>query len=117
MRPVLEVVLSLLAVAGMMSLSWLLFGRILTPAGNRETVSMVPGQGDGEGLEQAVRGLLWLRGGGMLQGELVIVDCGLSPTGRSIAAALCMREPGVEVWALSDLPRQIQGKLKMKSEK
>lgn len=103
MRPVLEVILSLLAVAGMLSLSWLLFGRLLTPAGNGETVSLVPGQGDGEDLEQAVRGLLWLRGGGMLQGNLVIVDCGLSPTGRAVAAALCMREPGVEVCPLSQL--------------
>lgn len=114
MRPVLEVILSLLAVAGTLSLSWLLFGRILTPAGNGETVSLVPGQGDGEELEQAVRGLLWLRGGGLLQGELVIVDCGLSPTGRAVAAALCMRESGVEIWSLSDLPRQLQQKGKRK---
>lgn len=110
MRPVLEVILSLLAVAGMLSLSWLLFGRLLTPAGNGETVSLVPGQGDGEDLEQAVRGLLWLRGGGMLQGDLVIVDCGLSSTGRAIAAALCMREPGVEVCALSQLSVYIKQK-------
>ena len=53
MRPVLEVILSLLAVAGLLSLSWLLFGRLLTPAGNQETVSLVPGTGDGETLEAA----------------------------------------------------------------
>ena len=110
MRPVLEVILSLLAVVGALSLSWLFFGRLLTPAGSRETVSLVPGTGDGEDLEQAVRGLLWLRGGGMLQGDLVIVDCGLSPTGRAIAAALCMREPGVEVCSLSQLSVYIKQK-------
>ena len=103
MRPILEVILSLLAVVGLLSLSWLLLGHILTPAGNGETVSLVPGQGDGEDLEQAVRGLLWLRGGGLLTGSVVIVDCGLSPEGRAIAAALCVREPGVEVWPLSQL--------------
>ena len=108
MKPVLEVVLSLLAVAGLLSLSWLLFGRLLTPAGNRETVTLVLGTGDGEDLEQAVRGLLWLRGGGMLAGSLVIVDCGLSPTGRAIAAALCMREPGVEVCSLSRLQERVR---------
>lgn len=117
MRPVLEVILSLLAVAGLLSLSWLLFGRLLTPAGNQETVSLVPGTGDGETLEEAVRGLLWLRGGGMLLGSLVIVDCGLSPTGRAIAAALCMREPGVEICRLSDLAGQIKRELKIKVEK
>ena len=66
MRPILEVLLSLLAVAGLLSLSWLLLGRVLTPAGNGETVSLVPGTGDGEALEQSFRGLLWLRGGGLV---------------------------------------------------
>jgi hypothetical protein len=110
MRPILEVILSLLAVVGLLSLSWLLLGHILTPAGNGETVSLVPGQGDGEDLEQAVRGLLWLRGGGLLTGSVVIVDCGLSPEGRAIAAALCVREPGVEVWPLSQLSVYIKRK-------
>ena len=110
MRPILEVILSLLAVVGLLSLSWLLLGHILTPAGNGETVSLVPGQGDGEDLEQAVRGLLWLRGGGLLTGSVVIVDCGLSPEGRALAAALCVREPGVEVWPLSQLSVYIKRK-------
>ena len=103
MRPILEVLLSLLAVAGLLSLSWLLLGRVLTPAGNGETVSLVPGTGDGEALEQSVRGLLWLRGGGLLSGSVVIVDCGLTPNGRAVAAALCLRESGVEVCPLSEL--------------
>lgn len=104
MRPILEVILSLLAVTGLLSLSWLLLGRILTPAGNGETVSLVPGRGEGENLEQAVRGLLWLRGGGLLSGDILIVDCGLTPAGRATAVALCLREPGVEICPLSQLP-------------
>lgn len=103
MRPILEVILSLLAVVGLLSLSWLLLGHILTPAGNGETVSLVAGKGDGETLEQSVRGLLWLRGGGLLTGSVVIVDCGLTSTGRAVAAALCLREPGIEICPLSEL--------------
>lgn len=110
MRPILEVIFSLLAVAGLLSLSWLLLGHILTPAGNGETISLVPGRGDGEKLEQSVRGLLWLRGGGMLMGSVVIVDCGLSHEGKAIAAALCLREPGVEICPLSELPAWVKGK-------
>lgn len=110
MRPILEVILSLLAVAGLLSLSWLLLGRILTPAGNGETLSLVPGKGDGEDLEQSVRGLLWLRGGDLLTGNVLIVDCGLSPTGRAIATALCLREPGVELCPLSEVPVYIKQK-------
>lgn len=96
MRPILEVILSLLSVVGLLSLGWLLFGHILTPAGG-ESLSLVPGAGDGQSLEQSVRSLVWLRGGGLLTGSVVIVDCGLTPTGRAIAAALCLREPGVEL--------------------
>lgn len=103
MEAILEVILSLLAAAGLLSLSWLLLGRILTPAGRGENLSVVPGRGDGETLEQSVRGLLWLRGGGLLRGGVVIVDCGLTPTGRAVAAALCLREPGVEICSLSQL--------------
>ncbi len=103
MRPILEVILSLLAVAGLLSLSWPLLGHILTPAGDGEGLSIIPGRGDGETLEQSVRGLLWLRGGALLTGDIVIVDCGLTPTGRAVAAALCLREPGVEVCSLSQL--------------
>lgn len=103
MRAMVEVLLSLLAVTGLLSLGWLLFGRILTPAGNGESVSLIPGRGEGETLEQAVRGLLWLRGMGMLTGNVVIVDCGLTSGGRAVAAALCLREPGVEVCPLSEL--------------
>ena len=103
MRPILEVILSLLSVIGLLSLSWLLLGHILTPAGGGEAVLLVPGRGDGETLEQSVRGLLWLRGGGLMMGSILIVDCGLSPTGRAIAAALCLREPGVEICPLSEL--------------
>lgn len=103
MRPILEVILALLAVAGLMSLSWLLMGHILTPAGGTGTVSLIPGTGDGETLEQSVRGLLWLQGGGLLGGRVLIVDCGLTPAGRAVAAALCIREPGLEICPASEL--------------
>ncbi len=97
MRAILEVVLSLLAVWGLLSLGWLLFGHILTPAGGGSVCAVRPGRGDGGGLEQAVTGLMWLRGGGLIQGAVVIADCGLSPSGRAVAAALCAREPALDV--------------------
>lgn len=112
MKPILEVLLSLLAAVGLLSLSWLLMGYILTPAGRGEGLSVIPGRGDGETLEQSVRGFLWLRGGGLLRGDVVIVDCGLTPTGRAVAAALCLREPGVEICPLSELTKQIQKQIR-----
>ncbi len=50
------------------------------------------------------------RYGKAIVGSVVIVDCGLSPEGRAIAAALCVREPGVEVWPLSQLSVYIKRK-------
>ncbi len=110
MRPILEVVLSLLAVVGLLSLSWLCFSHILAPLGGEETVSLVPGRGDGESLEQAVRGLLWLRGSGFFLGEVVIVDCGLTPSGRAVAAALCLQEPGMEVCSAEEAVERVKEK-------
>lgn len=113
MRPILEVILSLLAVAGLLSLSWLLLGMILLPAGSEESLSVIPAEGDGEELEQAVRGFLWLRGGGLLRGRILIVDCGLNSAGRAVAAALCLREPGVEICQLNQIMVYIKQKTEM----
>lgn len=107
MQAILEVILSLLAVLGLLALGWLLFGRTLAPAGGARCCILVPGQGDGAELEQEVIGLLWLRGGGMMTGKVVIVDCGLTTVGRAVAATLCLREPGVELWPVEELPECI----------
>ncbi len=108
MRAILEVILSLLAVWGLLCLGWLCFGHLLAPAGREKVCAVVPGRGDGDGLEQAVTGLLWLRGGGLLRGAVVIADCGLSPAGRALAAALCLREPSVAICPAVELPEVVK---------
>ena len=106
MRAILEIILSLLAVFGLLGLGWLLFGRILAPVGGR-FCAVVPGTGDGGGLEQSVRGLLWLRGGGLMKCPVVIVDCGLSDQGKAVAAALVLWEPGIATCTAEELPRHL----------
>lgn len=108
MRAITEIVLALLAVVGLLSLGWLLFGKILTPVGGGRVWTVVPGEGDGGDLEQAVTGLLWLRGGGLMQGTVVIADCGLNAAGRATAAALALREPGIVLCPVSDLPEYMR---------
>ena len=103
MRAILEILLSLLAVTGLISIGWLCFGRLFTPAGGHQAYTLVPATGDGDDLEQAVNGLLWLRSGELLGGRVVILDCGLTPAGRALAHALCQREAGVEICPLSEL--------------
>lgn len=87
----MEMLLTLLAAIGLLALGWLLFGRLVTPVGDAETpvYAVIPASGSGEGLEHAVKGLLWLRGGQLAQCTIVIADEGLDPGGRAVAAALC----------------------------
>ena len=77
----------LLAAFGLVSLSWLVLGALLLP-GRCEARLTVPAQGGGEGLEQTVKGMLWLRRAGLWRGEIVIEDCGLDGDGLALARAL-----------------------------
>lgn len=108
MRILLEVIMSLLSVVGLLSIGWLCFGHFLTPAGNGQTVILLPGRGEGVDLEQTVAGLLWLRGSGLAEGRILIVDCGLSPAGEAAAQLLCGREPAVGLCPLEELETYIK---------
>lgn len=77
----------LLAAFGLVSLSWLALGALLLP-GSCAVRTVVCAQGGGEGLEQTVKGLLWLRRTGLWRGEIVIEDCGLDGDGAALARAL-----------------------------
>ena len=91
-----QVPLALLAAAGLLALGWALFGKLLAPAGADSPVyAVVPAAGDGGGLEQAVKGLLWLRDGELARFTVVIADDGLDETGRAVAAALLAGSRGV----------------------
>ena len=51
-------------------------------------IQVVDAQGDGGGLEQTVKALLWLRRTGLWWGEVVIRDRGLDAGGLALARAL-----------------------------
>ena len=77
----------LLAAFGLVSVSWLALGALLLP-GRCAARFVVSARGGGEGLEQTVKGLLWLRRTGLWRGEIVIEDCGLDRDGAALARAL-----------------------------
>lgn len=97
-------VLALLAAAGLLALGWLLLGAAVAPVGRGSVYAVVPAGGDGEGLEQDLAGLRWLRKGGMARFTVVIADCGLSGQGRRLAERLAWRDRGVILCAMDDLP-------------
>ena len=87
MTEIIQFLAILLAAFGLVCLGWLALGALLLP-GQCDTRLTVSAQGAGEGLEQTVRGLLWLRRTGLWRGEVVIEDCGLDRDGLALARTL-----------------------------
>lgn len=108
LHTVLEMVLSLLAVLGLLALGWVLFGRLLAPKSYYAPVfAVVPARGDGAALEQTVKSLLWLRAGELGRFTLVIADAGLDREGAAVAQRLAQRESGVLLCPMAELDRFI----------
>ena len=94
MGSVFQFLAVLLAAFGLVSLGWLAMGALLLP-GVCPSRMVVDAQGDGGGLEQTVKALLWLRRTGLWWGRVVIEDRGLDQDGEAVARALG-QQPGVE---------------------
>ena len=106
MNAIWQVLLALLAVVGLLALGWLLFGKLVTPVGGGgggPVYAVVPAAGDGEHLEQDVKGLLCLRGGELARFTIVIADSGLNDTGRRVAAALLTGSRGMVLCPMEQL--------------
>ena len=79
---------------GVACLVWVVLGTLLLP-GTCPVRAVVAADGAGDGLEQTVKGLLWLRRTGLWRGTVVIEDRGLDPRGMALARTLA-RQEGVE---------------------
>ena len=81
----------LLAVGLVLLLHELLLCPVRPGEGERlETALRV--RGEAPGLEQTLRGLLWLRKSGRVRMEIVIIDEGMEPETRRTAELLCADE-------------------------
>lgn len=87
MTEVFQFLAALLAAFGLVSLVWLAVGALLLP-GVCPARMVVDARGDGAGLEQTVKALLWLRRTGLWWGDVVIEDCGLDRDGEALARSL-----------------------------
>ena len=86
----LELLLSLLAAFGLVCLVWLGAGWLTLPLRCPPRI-VLEAHGHGEELEQAVRGLLWLRRTGLWRGTVVIRDEGLYEEGLMLGRAMGLR--------------------------
>ena len=87
MRSVFEFLAVLLAAFGLVSLVWLAVGWLLLP-GVCPVRAVIQARADGDGLEQTVKALLWLRRTGLWRGAVVIDDHGLDERGAALALTL-----------------------------
>ena len=90
MTEVFQFLAALLAAFGLVSLGWLALGALLLP-GVCPARMVVDARDSGDGLEQTVKALLWLRRTGLWWGEVVIEDCGLNREGEILARTLAGR--------------------------
>ncbi len=86
-----EWTLCVLAAFGLGALLALVTAQLLLPLTIPVRI-LVPGRDGGEGLEQTVRALLWLRRTGLWRGQIVLRDEGLTPDGIQLARRLCQWE-------------------------
>lgn len=103
-----DILVALLAFAGAALLAVWLYGRLLRPLPRGLFRVVVPGRGEGEGLEQAIRAVAWLKSLGLLNCTLVIADVDLTDGGRQLALHLADRWPGVVLWPARELNRLIE---------
>lgn len=98
-----DIVLAALGMLGLFFLAWWIFGRLLRPIPEQQVRALIPGRGDGDGLEQSVRSFIWLRGLGLLNCPIIIADVDLTPQGWEVALRLTVRWPGVVLWPAGHL--------------
>lgn len=91
----MELMLVFLCSALLLCLNCLLFARLLHPAQKAPFFVVVSAQGDGDGLEQTLRHLHWLRREKLSRFTVLIVDAGLNGEGRHIAQTLQRKDPSL----------------------
>ena len=84
----LQIAIATAAAAVIFSVIWTVYGTLRTPVrtvrgtGVHTVISV---RGSAEGLEQTLRGLVWLQQNGTVVGRIAIVDCGLDEEGRVLS--------------------------------
>lgn len=99
----LECLTAVVCVLGLVGFLWWLLGRILRPLPVGPAWVLLQGRGDGIGLEQTIRGFMWLRSLGVLKSPILIANVDLNREGYELALRLATRWPGVILWPAADL--------------
>jgi len=93
----MEILSCVLAAAGALLFLWCLIGAFLLPVAGGDFTAVLRAEGGAEELEQTIRGFEWLRGTGLIDMTLQIVDCGLNAEGLETARRLAERRPYISL--------------------
>jgi hypothetical protein len=100
----LSALLALGAAFGLCMLCWLLYGWFLLPAQGSKLQIQVEASGDGAAAVHTLRALGWLTSSGLLHGQIVLLDAGLSPEGQRRLRQLLRHYPGVTLRSAAPHP-------------
>ena len=88
------------AIAFIFGVLWAVYGSLYTPVrfGRGTGVcTVVTARDSAEGLEQTLKGLVWLEENGIVVARILIVDCGLDEDGLALARLLAKRYANVVI--------------------
>ena len=100
-----DIVIAVVMCLALAAVIWSLKGLLLTPVRRRERAdvfAVIVARGDAQGLEQAVRGLMWLQDSGRAQMGIIIADSGMDDEARRRAELLAEKN-GAVVCAAGDI--------------
>ena len=92
-----QIVACVLASAGLLLFLWCLIGSFVLPVAGRSLTAVYRASGSAGDLEQTVRGFSWLRGTGMIDMPLQILDCGMDPQAAMLARQLAKEHPYIQI--------------------
>ena len=92
-----QVIASVLGAAGLILFCWCFIGSFLLPVAGRNVTAVYVAGKDAADLEQTVRSFSWLRGTGMIEMPLKIVDCGMDEETRRLAERLAGTHPYIQI--------------------
>lgn len=110
MELISQILLAILICGAVIAVMWSMRGIMLTPVGKRkgvETFTVVKIDGEADGLEQTIKGLMWLRDAGKTDTKIIIAVDNITRQAMKRAEILS-ENCGGEVCLLSELPDRLK---------
>ena len=107
----MDILLTILAVFGVLALGWLLFERLITPVELRRNgalYAVIRASGEAGELEQEINGLNWMFAEGKIRlTRIIIADAGLSEGGHQVVRQLQKKWPDLVLCPADQVREQL----------